>query len=210
MKKTSARSVVLKNSKSDAIRKRKLGALPLSNIASRRTAAISDPSVNLKHKKNHVRTQQKLAELQKSRKNDQFHVTLRNSQLCCGSDVTSQHLSEVVFGAGQIIIVRKMTETGAALLHQILPEMNTIIPGDESWVLSGNQIPVVTVKAFHVTKTKEGLLSAQQCQKKENRVMVNRQLALPSQQCSSTFLALTNFLFDENPDSCGSPGSLLS
>ena len=44
----------------------------------------------------------------------------------------------------------------------------------------------------------------------EAGVVVNRQLAPLSRQCSSTFLALDSDFFGEKPDSCGSPGSLVS
>ena len=44
----------------------------------------------------------------------------------------------------------------------------------------------------------------------ETGVVVNRQLASPLQQCSSTFLALDSDFFEGKPDSCGSPGCLLS
>ena len=44
----------------------------------------------------------------------------------------------------------------------------------------------------------------------ETGIVVNRHLEPQSRQCSSTFLVLDSDFFDENPDLCGSPGSLLS
>jgi hypothetical protein len=48
------------------------------------------------------------------------------------------------------------------------------------------------------------------CAAQETGVVVNRQLAPPSQQWSSTFLALDSDFFGKKPDSCGSSGSLVS
>ena len=55
--------------------------------------------------------------------------------------------------------------SGAALLHQILPEIRWQPGGSHLgvWIQPGNQIPAITVEAFPVTKTKEGPSSAQQC-----------------------------------------------
>jgi hypothetical protein len=48
------------------------------------------------------------------------------------------------------------------------------------------------------------------CAAQETGVVVNRQVAPQSWQCSSTFLALDSDFFGEKPDSCGSLGSFLS
>ena len=118
-------------------------------------------------------------------------------------------------------------------------------------VRPGNQIPVVTVEAFLITKTKEGSPSAQQrqrdadcllcfprcgtprvrttgsnnqqrvlqgcppsptwcCAVQEKGLVVIRKLALPSRQCSSTFLAIDSDFFVKKTDSCASTGSLIS
>jgi hypothetical protein len=52
--------------------------------------------------------------------------------------------------------------TRAALLHQILPKTGR--QTSVNHLENSDGLPVITVEAFHITKTKEGPPSVQQCQ----------------------------------------------
>ena len=93
-----------------------------------------------------------------------LHTHARILHACISSVDSKQHLSEVVFCALVGFSLKgkwRYDWSSAAASH--FP--NKLGEGQVKTIQkTRNQTPVVIVEAFHVTKTKEGLPSAQQCQ----------------------------------------------